>query len=313
MKLSVRNALRLLAVLSLLGGGMQMAQAADVSCWASTTYQTPQTVMPTISISGTYAGNDLQVGATIYRNTIKNSSLVGVHCEDAFSLDGYMTVNSTPSGGGVSMETDGGRRYVYPTNVPGVGVAIWSGSQSFSETRSKYANFSLSNAGDLGRNLLLDISLIKTGPIASGSVVNASSFPHLTWDIATGGVNIGYAGLPIHLIDIAFTGSINFVTQTCTPQNVTVNMGPVGNSFFKGKGSTAGTWRDASIQMTGCPTFSGYYGKSNPQSSDGSGTASGGTRVANLFTLSVTPAHGLIDSARPWSQVQMLPRGSDCS
>ncbi|MGR7526693.1 hypothetical protein [Klebsiella aerogenes] len=74
MKLSVRNALRLLAVLSLLGGGKQIAQAADVSCWASTTYQTPQTVMPTISISGTYAGNDLQVGATIYRNTIKNSS-----------------------------------------------------------------------------------------------------------------------------------------------------------------------------------------------------------------------------------------------
>ncbi|MGR7484012.1 hypothetical protein ACU60U_26845 [Klebsiella aerogenes] len=127
MKLSVRNALRLLAVLSLMGGGMQMAQAADVSCWASTTYQTPQTVMPTISISGTYSGNDLQVGATIYRNTIKNASLVGVHCEDAFSLDGYMAVNSTPSGGGVSMETDGGRRYVYPTNVPGVGVAIWSG------------------------------------------------------------------------------------------------------------------------------------------------------------------------------------------
>ena len=310
MTFSVKKALGLLAVLSMLGGGIQIARAADVNCKASTVYPTPQTVVPHISISDTYSGSDMPVGTTIYRNNVLNSPRSGVHCDAAFSLDSYVYVSSTPSGGGASMSTDNGTRYVYPTNVPGVGVALWHGSTNYSETRTKYDTFALDSAGDFGDNLAYDFTLIKTGPIASGSVVNASSFPHLRWEISTNGVNIGYAGLPITLTDYSFTGSVTFVTQTCTPQDVPVKMGSVSYQFFQGKGSTSGAWVDASIPLTGCPTFSGYYGKSNPQSSEGSGTASGGTRVASLFTLSVTPAHGLVD---PANSIMALESGTDAA
>ncbi|MGR7122225.1 fimbrial protein [Klebsiella aerogenes] len=311
MKFFVTNAVGLLAVLSLLGGGMQAARAADINCKAGP--GTPIAIVPNMSISGTYSGNDMQVGTTIYRNTF-HISLVNVTCDDYFSLDSYMTANSTPSGGGSYMDTDNGRKYVYPTNVPGVGVALWYAGRNYTETRTKDLTITPGDNPDKTSldisNYGPDISLIKTGPIASGSVVNASSFPHLTWDIATGGVNIGYAGLPIHLADISFAGSIRFVTQTCTPQNRTVDMGKWNAANFKGKGSESGPWMDASIQLTGCPTFSGYYGKDNPQSSVDSGTASGGTRVANLFTLSVTPAHGLVDSA---NSIMALESGTDAA
>lgn len=315
MKFLVKNAVGLLAVLSLLGGGMQAARAADINCKAGP--GTPIAIVPNMSISGTYSGNDMQVGTTIYRNTF-HISRVNVTCDDYFSLDSYMTANSTPSGGGSYMDTDDGRRYVYPTNVPGVGVALWYAGRNYTETRTKDLTITLGDNPDPHSldiiNYGPDISLIKTGPIASGSVVNASSFPHLTWDIATGGVNIGYAGLPIHLADISFAGSIRFVTQTCTPQNRTVDMGKWNAGLFGAKGQTPAPWMDASVQMTGCPTFSGYYGygASGPgaQSSVDSGTASGGTRVGNLFTLSVTPAHGLADSA---NSIMALESGTDAA
>lgn len=313
MKFLVKNAVGLLAVLSLLGSGMQMARAADINCKASTLYPTPQTLIPNISISNTYAGGDLSLGTTIYRNTVNMTEKVGVSCDAApYSLDSYFYVTSTPSGGGAYMDTDGGRRYVYPTNVPGVGVALWWGGINFSETRAKSPEtvFKNDTASDFGTNIGIDFSLIKTGPIASGSVVNASSFPHLKWEISTNGVNIGYAGLPITLVDYSFTGTINFVTQTCTPQDRTVNIGKWNAGLFNTKGATPAPWVDASVQMTGCPTFSGYYGANNPQSSLDSGMASGGTRVGNLFTLSVTPAHGLADSA---NSIMALESGTDAA
>lgn len=312
MNLSVKSILRkarLLAVLSLLAGGMQTVRAADVNCRPSTVYPA-QNIIPNISISGSYAGNDLPLGSTIYLiGTNGSGAAIGVHCDDKFSLDGYLTLTNAPSGGGASMNTSVGIRYVYPTNVPGVGFAL-PASMPTPDSRGKYAHFEFPTPGDYGLTPAIAFQLVKTGPIASGAVVNASSFPQFSWDIATNGVNVGYSGLPIHLASYRFTGSLQFVTQTCTAQNKTVDMGKYNATYFKGKGSVAGPWMDASIQLTGCPTFSGYHGVGNQVNSYGSDPIIEGSRTANLFTLSVTPAHGLADSA---NNIMALESGTDAA
>jgi type 1 fimbria pilin len=88
---------------------------------------------------------------------------------------------------------------------------------------------------------------------------------------------------------MSFSGSVNFLTSTCTTPDVVVDMGQYEVSkYFKGSGSYT-PWKDASIALQNCPTFSGYHSDSTKQQTMGSGANTGITRTANIFTVHLVP------------------------
>ncbi|SNY69700.1 Fimbrial protein [Enterobacter sp. CC120223-11] len=271
--------------------GISTSAEAMVTCKASTAYPA-ETLIPNINTTS-YAGNDLPLGSTIYDSHVNGSGMTGVSCDASFNLKAEMVVSDMPSGAPTLMSTSAyGTVYVYPTNVSGVGVIPWGNDKRFSGTPAEYGVFSVGSAGDNGQTLLIDISLIKTGPIASGATVNASSFPHLSWDIPN---TSGYTGLPVHLASISYTGTIQFITRTCTTSDVNVSMGTheIADKFT-GVGSTT-DWVDSSIILQDCPSFSGYHSLDSAQSVTGNNTASGGNVTATTFSVSLQPTNSVTD------------------
>jgi len=294
--------------LILISGLLGYAQSAQAQVACSFPANNPgQTHVQTINIPASYAGNDLPVGSTIYRSSASLSQAVGVQCNGPFNLQSILSVISEPSGAPTTMTTAYGTGPVYPTNVPGVGVVVWSGTGNngsginriFSASSpAAYSTFSVDSA-DGGNNLdgvgdsILDISLVKTGPISSGAVVDAGSFPTISWSIPA---TAGYSGLPLRLMTMSFAGGVHFITQTCTTPDVNVDLGKfdIGDTF-KNIGSHT-DWVDSSIVMQGCPTFSGYHGDHGAaQSATDNAVASGTQRNANILTVSLSPANPVSD------------------
>lgn len=287
-----RIPLLLILLCGLLG---QVQSVWAVACSTSAFYP-PQNMTVTINVSA-YAGNDMPIGSTIYRNQNNVSGTLGVHCDGAFSLPAYLSVSNAPSGPSFNFSGMAyGSGQIYPTNVSGVGVAVWhSGTTFSSSTPYLFNTFSMPGGGDVGGSMQFDISLIKTGPIASGSQVNSSSFPTVVYTVPAAS---GYTGLPVTLLTVNFAGSVNFITSTCTTPDYTVQMGTYSiNQTFKAVGSTT-PWVDASIQLKNCPTFSGYYADgSTNQISVGTATAGGNNkRKSNLMSVSLAPTTSLIDA-----------------
>ncbi|WP_202300539.1 fimbrial protein [Dryocola clanedunensis] len=285
----------LFGILSVFG---QQANAA-VTCRPSTAFP-PLTIVPNVTVSSSTAGEDMDVGSTIWATQMGYSSqTIGIYCDGAFNVTMAMKPTNLPSGSPTTMTTLYGSVPVFPTNVPGVGVVIWKngneGRKIFLGTSliSTTDPISLDRAGDngLGPHVkYFGVALVKTGAIASGAVVNASSFPHWAWVVPP---QSGYGGLPISLLNVSFTGSSRFVTQTCTtPANTIVNLGKysINDATFSGVGSTT-KWIDSSIVLQNCPKFNGFYGYHGYQTIDGSNTPTGGFRTANTFTISVVPAN----------------------
>lgn len=295
---------RMMLALLFLAGMMGINQfaLADVNCQPQTT-NPPLALTPVLSAAATQAGNDLPVGHAIYTTSVDFSASVGIQCDGPFSLESYYTVSDSPSGAPVTMSTEYGTGPVYPTNVPGIGAIVWTGKHGYTEFISggqlEFQRLDHSGGsgeasfGSTGNSAAL--TLIKTGPIASGSVVNGSSLPHISLRIPA---TAGYTGLPIRLLVISFGGSLQFTTQTCTTPDVNVVMGDYNiPDNFTGPGK-ASQWVDSSIILQNCPVFSGYYSHYNggkPQHSVDSGTTTGGTRASNLFGVSLTPVNPVVN------------------
>ncbi|MGR7254654.1 fimbrial protein [Klebsiella aerogenes] len=283
---------------------------AVVNCKASTTYP-PQTIVPGIAVSASYAGNDLPVGSIIQRQGITYSVPIGIYCDAAFDVPVAARITSTPSGAPITMTTDRGTGPVYPTNVPGVGVAVYTTSPISGSSQLIGVSPVLIGRGGVDGTLTsntagdgdipsssagyVSFMLVKTGPIASGSVVNGSSFPSLIMEAQA---KEGYTGLPIIMQNISFSGSSQFITRTCTTAaNMTINLGSydVINNF-KSIGTTT-KWTDASITLENCPQFTGYYSRGgvNLYSLD-SNNPSEAIRTPNIFTVSVTSVNPVADN-----------------
>lgn len=271
------------------------------SAWAVITCKVSPNQQPEISsvaLAGSfYAGNDLPIGSVIYRTTIKTSGMPGITCDAAFTVNRYFSVATEPSGSPFSLSGSPYTGEIYPTNVPGIGVALWYSGKTFTKnsplqrTSQPYTNEK--PGGALGISGIFDISLIKTGPIDSGSVVNGISLPTV---IMYAGEEPGYTGLPIRTWTVNFSGSINFTTQTCQTPDIDVAMGSYEvRQYFKGVGSTT-PWIDSSIRLENCPTFTGYYGSSTPQSISGSGSPAGTSMTSNLLKISLQPLTDFIDN-----------------
>lgn len=265
---------------------------AVISCSPSAT-QPPQN--NTVSLSGSfYAGNDLPVGSVIYRTTVNSASVTGIHCDSAFSVPRFYSVSTEPSGQSFSFSNSPYNGEIYPTNVPGIGVALWFSSNTFTKNSPLQRNdYALGNAGSYGIKSSFDISLIKTGPVDSGSVVNGISIPTV---IMYAGVKEGYSGLPITTWAVSFSGSISFITQTCQTPDVNVSMGSYEVSeYFRKVGSTT-PWIDSSINLENCPTFTGYYDHNNRQTVTGSDTPAGSLMASNILKVSLQPLSNFIDN-----------------
>ncbi|WP_141398647.1 fimbrial protein [Enterobacter sp. CC120223-11] len=274
---------------------------ATIACEPSTRFPAI-TIVPNVTVSSSTAGNDLPLGSTIY--SLQNGysvSTLGIYCDAPFTVGLDMRTTSMPSGAPTMMNTLYGNVPVFPTNVAGVGVVIWKNGNSsnkyFLTSTIVDSNTAISHdsAGDSGIGphvKYFGLALVKTGPIASGAVVNGSSFPHWVWDVRA---QSGYSGLPITVLTASYTGTSTFVTKTCTtPASTVVDLGKydVTDATFSGPGVTT-KWVDSSIVLNNCPEFSGYHGYSGYQTIDGSGAPTDGSRTANIFTISVSPANSV--------------------
>jgi type 1 fimbria pilin len=272
--------------------GFSHGAHAVVNCGFSSTYP-PNSLTATVNVSA-YVGNELPVGSTIYRATlIPLGKYFGVTCNGSYSLPVQLSVTNKPSGPSFPFSgTNYGSGPVFPTNVSGVGFAIWSAGQLSSDTNP----ITLVTMNNNAVSANYDFSLIKTGPIASGSVVNASSFPTVVVMVPA---TAGYTGLPLILQTVNITGSINFTTSTCTTPDVNVNMGTYDiPTNFHQVGSVT-PWVDASITLQDCPMFSGRFGDQGTAQAvpGGGGIAAGTARKPSLLTVSLTPMSSIVDTA----------------
>ncbi|CAI1658608.1 P pilus assembly protein, pilin FimA [Serratia fonticola] len=194
---------------------------------------------------------------------------------------------------------------VYNTNIPGIGVAI-----------SRYNNRSAAvvgtpgyrdeeiEIGDGGSFATLSsatryVSLIKTGPLIPGNyTIEATSFPTASDDILNSRFSSPISGLPLRLNHVTFQGNLTVLTQTCTTPDVAVTVGSYEiHDYFTSINSTT-PWVDASIALTNCPTFYGFYNQSNPAKminfNTGSSTVTASTN--NSIGVRLTPTTDVLDA-----------------
>ena len=268
-----------------------------------------------VSLNGSfYAGNDLPIGSVIYRTTVKTTGTPGIICGAPFKVPRYLTTVTEPSGNSFSIN---GAPYVgeiYPTNVSGIGVALWYSGTTFTKnaplerTSQPYTSDQAGIA--YGVSGVFDISLIKTGPVTSGSIVNGISIPTVRM---YAGEAAGYTGLPITTWTVNFSGSIYFTTQTCQTPDLNITMGSYEVSqYFKGVGSTT-PWIDSSIRLENCPTFTGYHSHNTPQSITGSGSPTGTAMTNNVLKVSLQPLTDFISDGNGVFAVKASNGGSPAS
>ncbi len=265
MKLSMNKALGLMGVglLAVISHSSWAAASCAFSPGSSTASLTVPLNPPVIS-----AGADIPIGTIIYQGKWTNAPAMVVSCSSAALFNWAVGIVQAPFGlSGLNTGPFAGA--VYQTNIPGIGVAI-----------SRYNNRAPATLGTLGyrdEDISLDdnggvlfdkstrfISLIKIGPLTPGSYsLSAASLPTASDNMVNSRVGAAIQGLPIQLNRVTFQGNLTISTQTCTTPDVNVDMGSYDiRDSFTGINSTT-PWIDASISLTNCPTFHGFYNQTN--------------------------------------------------
>lgn len=290
-----KRAYLIVAALFVLSALLAPNARADVACRPGDN----GTANSAVALNGSfYAGNDLPVGSVIYNLTMSPERYLGLSCDGNYSGIRFMDgLQSEPMGAPASMYVAGfGTAWVYPTNINGIGVMFWNTSSkgTFSFTATSPAP----NGTDLHSGTLVGhvirLALIKTGPVASGSEVLATSLPQ---PYAFAEQTSGYTGLPATLWNFTLTGGIHIITQTCQTPDVSVEMGSYEISqYFRKVGSTT-PWIDSSILLKNCPTFSGYHNFDSSVDITGSGSPSGNTSQGNVLSIYIAPTTSMLNEA----------------
>lgn len=273
---------------------------------AVVTCAVPDPIVTTLPIvpQNITAGPDIPNGTVIYSGRFTQQGLVRVNCistvvPDSGVVNKYLKIKST-SMPLSSYQGSGRHQYIYETGVPGIGIAVWKGGAGVTENIPTLVSpYTINVKYASGTSTTLDSSfsfgLIKTGDISPG-VVNGANFPVVISTLSNG----SNMNMPedATLATVAFSGVINVTSQTCTTPDVKVELGVYEKSkYFKGKGSTT-AWKDASIHLTNCPRFHGYYafgGKEVEITENGEQTIPAVT--ANVLDLSIQPTTQILDSA----------------
>ncbi|MGP2423774.1 fimbrial protein [Yersinia sp. 2538 StPb PI] len=183
---------------------------------------------------------------------------------------------------------------VYQTSVPGIGVAIWSDLSNQALPTTAYVT-KHTGTGAFSFNVRINtvLSFIKIGNVSPGTI-NGSQLPTVKLDF---GADPTLTGMPIRIYNLSFNGSLNIVSKTCTTPDVNVAMGSFEVSkYFTGIGSTT-PWKDASINLTNCPVFHGYFNDSSYNTSPGSGSTTVGQPINNTLSVKLTPATAILNSS----------------
>ncbi|MDK2378322.1 fimbrial protein [Serratia fonticola] len=197
---------------------------------------------------------------------------------------------------------------VYETGIPGIGIAI---SRSNDGDAAKVGVPNYQFPGDVESpitgghykpymaNRVIYVSLIKIGTISPGNhTLDASNLPVAGLTIINPLYHAATTGLPITVTRVQFQGQLTISAQTCTTPDVNVNLGSFDTrEYFTGPGATT-PWVDASITMTNCPTFYGFYNAANSMLmfdyTTGTGLATNSTN--NSIGVRLTPATSVIDA-----------------
>ncbi|MFN3071821.1 fimbrial protein [Serratia sp. J2] len=253
-------------------------------------------VVFTVPLSGTVSvGVDSPNGTVLYNGMVTQSTTPTYRCDAGPQwLDQqFLNILSAPS----PLSTWSGSPFpgaVYTTNIPGVGIAIWSQlvPASAATTTSKVLVWSgtRQNLTNIPVRLTLGYSLIKIGNISPGAITGMS--------LPTFGISLqvtpNVVGFPWQAITYNFSGALNIVANTCETPDVNVNLGAWDIAKLGAIGKTT-QWVKSNITLKNCPTFSGYY-STNTVNNYTDGTVNIPGRDANALSVSLTPATQLIDA-----------------
>lgn len=244
------------------------------------------------------AGPDLPDGTILYTGYHSTSFSSNLKCTgENYSFAKYLKILSAPTA--LSGWSNSQFSHVYSSGVPGIGIVVWKGSVGITPTPYAVSTYN-SPSGNLittwgPMDASFNFGLIKTGNIEPGTI-NGSSFPTVFWGIS----NIsGVTNIPpdLELATINFIGTINVVSKTCATPDVTVSMGSYEIAkHFKTVGTTT-PWMDASIVLTGCPYFYGYYGTNNQVTFNSTGGQTIPASTANTLGVPMQPTSSVIDAA----------------
>lgn len=289
--------------------------------WAIVTFTLPtgiQTVAVPLSPPVISAGVDAPVGTVFYRATLRMkdgyaevkwpASDVGKYLYTSISASLKTTpqpLASLP----VGPFTDG----VYQTGIPGIGVAIFLSDISTNPVTTaprRAENQKLLESGYSLRNMLIgsdknfSVALVKTGPLTPGSYsISGANFPTMQYGLDHSGTShtnaAAISGLPIYYWNVSFQGNITVSAQTCTTPDVSINLGnyEIGEHFRALNSTTP--WKDASIALTNCPKFYGFYNSTNaPLLMDyNTGKSTSTTSLNNTIGVRLAPVGDAIDAA----------------
>lgn len=279
---------------------------------------TIQLIGPTIST----VGEDVAVGTIIYAQSYTpNQTNLGYTCTRT-AADLPYTVQvlrkgktlTTPMGGPTYIGTTA----VYPTNVPGIGVAVIPSGAAFgSGSASAPMPYDIRKAGDTytttgtsgraeGYPQTVVVQLIKTGDILSSSEVLATTFP--TMQFSHGVVS----QFEQTFLTVRVAGSAKIVPGTCQVDDINVDMGTHQLSAFSGNNS-ATDWKEFDITLRNCPPFYGYNSSSsNFTYTQATGERGGaGTITDNQLRFVFNSVYGTPDLLN--SNVALLEPGQDAA
>lgn len=315
MKLSINKIVCLLG--GLLFTTISTSSWAVVNCsFAAGATQTEAVPLSPPVIS---AGADIPVGTVLYqgtwvmRNTLMSCQWAQSDVGKSFWYSSSTLITTAPLPLSDLM-TGPFAGAVYQTNIPGIGVVISrarDGNPVISnrpatttdvETLIRQVSTELGGGYDIGGSTRY-VSLIKTGPITPGNyTLSGANLPGIqTWIEPAVNSHPGSAaitGLPFTFYTISFQGSLTVSAQTCITPNVSVALGSYDkNTFFRGISSTT-PWIDASINLTNCPIFHGFYNSTNTTllMDYKTGMGSTSTSLNNSIGVRLTPATNVIDA-----------------
>ncbi|WP_380180250.1 fimbrial protein [Kalamiella sp. sgz302252] len=246
-------------------------------------------------------GPDVSVGTIIYRHTFKPSRETNVRCFQSTATEYQPTLSwhfdrtYTPtSGSGGNFNPD----KVFETGIPGIGVAVYAHNKPLDGFTLPFTHNSWNKEhseneivwqaqGGFG----FDLVLIKTGTVSPGTITKAN-LPVVQVDFQAPGI------ADIRMVDISFQAALKIYSQTCTTQDVPVDMGnyEVADTFT-GKGSVT-KWEDASIHLYDCPPFYGILNDEQNTWNSNDGGKGIGAITNNILNLVLTANTQIIDSAK---------------
>ncbi|HHQ6566786.1 TPA: fimbrial protein [Serratia fonticola] len=304
MELSIKK------ILILLGGGLLTTFSysgwAVQSCAFDQRSSTVSLIVP-LNPGVISVGADIPIGTIIYQGAWTNtpSYMLCLIDQPLAYYNWAVSIVHAPLGlSGLNTGPFAGA--VYNTNIPGIGVAIsrYNDRSAAVMGTPGYRDEDI-EIGDGGSFATLSsstryVSLIKIGPLTPGSyTIEASSFPTASDDILNSRFASPIQGLPLRLNNVTFQGNLTVSTQTCATPNVAVTLGSYEiHDYFTMINSTT-PWVDASITLTNCPIFHGFYNQSNPAKmiNFNTGLTPDTSSTNNSIGVRLTPTTEVLDAA----------------